>query len=169
MIIQAETFTLRPVREDEMALILEVYRQCEDFLALTPKPIASMEIVKEDLALSRQNGGVFCGIFDTTGIMMGVLDVVFNGFDGDLGSAFIELLMIGKPYRQKGLGAAVVKTVEAEIMRDTRVNAIWAAVMVNNPADIRFWKQQWYTIVGEPEHEPDGTTVWKLKKPILSR
>lgn len=150
-----------------MLHVLEVYRQCEDFLALTSKPTASMEIVQEDLALSRQNGGVFCGIYDHAGTMKGILDVVLSGFEGEREAAFIELLMIGQPYRQYGLGSAVVQAVEAYIQHDTHVNIILAAVMVNNPAAIRFWERHGYKIIGEPEAEPDGTTVWKLKKPIV--
>ena len=76
--------------------------------------------------------------------------------------------MIGKSYRHNGLGAAVVKAVEMEIKRDKCVTAILAAVMVNNPMAIRFWEHQGYTIFAGPENEPDGTTVWKLKKPIVS-
>jgi len=169
LIIRTDTFIIRPLRDDDLLPVLEVYRQCEDFLARTPKPTASMEIVQEDLALSRQNGGIFCGIYNHTGTMMGILDVVLSGFEGERGSAFIELLMIGQPYRQRGLGSAVVQALETYIQRDTHVNVILAAVMVNNPVAIRFWERHGYKIVGGPEAEPDGTTVWKLSKLVISR
>ncbi len=168
MIIQADTFMIRPVREAEMATILEVYCQCEDFLSLTPKPSASMEMVKDDLALSQQNNGVFCGIYNAAGLMMGIVDVVPKGFEGDLATAFIELLMIAQPYRGTGLGSKVVEAIEAEITRDPTVNTILLAVMVNNPAAIHFWERHRYIKIGEPHDEPDGTTVWRFKKPVLS-
>jgi len=168
VIIQIDSFLIRPVRDDEIEAILDVYRQCEDFLALTPKPIASMEIVQEDLALSRQNNGVFCGIYDMAGKMMGIVDVVTKGFEGDRTAAFIELLMIGKPYRDTGLGSKVVEAVEAEIAHDPNVNTILLAVMVNNPVAIHFWERHGYKMSDGPLNEPDGTIVWRFKKPTLS-
>jgi len=143
VIINCGVFSIRPVLMDEKSAILNVYRQCEDFLALTPKPNASMEIIDEDMALSHQNNGVFCGIYDSTGHMMGIVDVVLKGFEGDLATAFIELLMIAQPYRSTGLGSKVVKAIEVEIMRDTTINTILLAVMVNNP-------------VALPDPEPRG-------------
>lgn len=167
MFVQTDTFTLRPVREDEKPAVLEVYRQCEDFLALTPKPIATMQMVEDDLTISHENGGIFCGIYSSTGVMMGIVDVVLNGFEGDPSVAFIELLMIGKPYRDHGLGSAVVQAIESEIRKDNSVKAILSGVMVNNPDAVRFWQRHEYQIVAGPDFLADGTTVWSLKKPIL--
>ncbi len=169
MFVQTDTFILRPIREDEKPDVLEVYRHCEDFLALTPKPIASMQMVEDDLSLSRACGGVFCGIYNLVGVMMGIVDVVLKGFEGDPSAAFIELLMIGKPYRDHGLGSAVVKALEAEITRDTTIKSILSGVMVNNPDAVRFWTRHGYQIVAGPDHLADGTTVWKLKKPVSIR
>jgi ribosomal protein S18 acetylase RimI-like enzyme len=166
MFIQTDTFTLRPVRDDEKLAVLEVYRQCEDFLALTPKPIATMQMVEDDLAISRESGGVFCGIYNSAGVMMGILDVVLKGFEGDPRAAFIELLMIGKPYRDHGLGSEVVKAVEAEITKDNNIKAILSGVMVNNPDAVRFWQRHGYQIVAGPDLLADGTTVWSLKKTV---
>ncbi len=167
MIIQADTFLIKPVGDDELAAILDVYMQCEDFLALTPKPMASMEIVSEDLALSHHNGGIFCGIYGLAGTMMGIVDVVMKGFEGNPAAAFIELLMIAQPYRKTGLGSKVVKAVESEIMRDPTVKTIVLAVMVNNPVAIHFWERQGYQTFSGPFNEADGTTVWRMHKPAL--
>ncbi len=54
---------IRPIVEPDLPAVLEVYRQSEDFLALGPDPHASPEMVAKDRELSRQEGGVFCGIF----------------------------------------------------------------------------------------------------------
>ena len=54
---------IRPILDSDLPAVLEVYRQSEDFLALGPDPHASLEMVEKDRALSRQQGGVFCGIF----------------------------------------------------------------------------------------------------------
>lgn len=166
MFIQTEIFTICPVQADEWESVLTVYRQCEDFLALTPQPHATMQIVDEDRALSERAGGMFCGIYQRDGSMMGIVDVILRGFEGDPSAAFIELIMIAAPFRTKGLGAAVVKAVESEIARDSQVTSILLAVMVNNPQAIRFWEQQGYTRSSGPHAEPDGTTVWRYLKQI---
>ena len=54
---------IRPILDSDLPAVLEVYRQSEDFLALGPDPHASLEMAAKDRALSRQQGGVFCGIF----------------------------------------------------------------------------------------------------------
>jgi ribosomal protein S18 acetylase RimI-like enzyme len=162
MRIQTDRFTIRPVSEQDRAALLEVYRQCEDFLALGPNPRASLEMVDADLALSRSNGGVFCGIFDPQGTLIGVLDAVHAGYEGP--HAFIELLMIAAPYRSSGLGAEVVRAFEATI--PPGVTAILAGVQVNNPGAIRFWERMGYQRVGEAELQPDGTTAYPLRKDL---
>jgi ribosomal protein S18 acetylase RimI-like enzyme len=166
MIFLGERFSIRPIQNDELDVVLGVYRQCEDFLALTPQPKASMSMVEADLEISRQSGGAFCGIYAPDGNMIGVLDVVISGFDGNPHHAFIELLMIGQPYRGKGLGTAIVKALEGEIARDARVTHILSGVMVNNPAAVRFWQTNGYGIVGDSELMADGTTVWHLQKDL---
>ncbi|MBI5958514.1 MAG: hypothetical protein HY866_07265, partial [Chloroflexi bacterium] len=74
MNITHERFTIRPVEDDQLENVLEVYRPCEDFLALGPQPKASMVMVEADLRLSADNGGIFCGIYDPGGVMLGVVD-----------------------------------------------------------------------------------------------
>jgi ribosomal protein S18 acetylase RimI-like enzyme len=166
MFIQGKDFDIRPIRVDEKAAVLTVYQQCEDFLALTPLPTASMEIVEADLALSQENDGIFCGIYNPAGTMMGIVDVVIAGFEGDPGAAFIELMMIGHRYRSSGLGSAVVRAVEAEILRNPAIRTILIGVMVNNPAAMRFWERHGYRIISGPTLEDDGTTVWRLGKDV---
>jgi ribosomal protein S18 acetylase RimI-like enzyme len=160
-------YRLRPVVEDEPDLqaVLGVYRQCKDFLALGPVAQASMEMVRADLALSRREGGVFYGIFHpASGEMVGVVDFVTAGFEGDERLAFLSLLMIAAPHRGAGLGAEVVAAVEAEIRRDGRARAIRSGVQVNNPGGIRFWQRLGYTIISGPQDMHDGTTAFQLRK-----
>ena len=174
MRIAGDGFVLRTVGEAEMGALLAVYRQCEDFLALGPAPHASEEMIRGDLAASVAEGGVFCGIFvgatdigatdDGAGEMLGVVDFAVHGHGGDRAEAHLALLMLARPHRGRGLGAQVVRAVEAEIWRDAQVKAIAAEVQVNNPAAIRFWGRQGYQVVGGPERVPDGTTVYHLRK-----
>lgn len=147
--------------------VLAVYRQCEDFLALGPVAVASLAMVEADLELSRKEGGVFHAIEDAqSGEMVGILDFVTAGFEGDEKVAFLSLLMIALPHRGKGLGEAVVRAVEDAIRADGRAQAIRSGVQVNNPAAIRFWQRMGYAIVSGPLDMHDGTTAYQLWKDL---
>jgi ribosomal protein S18 acetylase RimI-like enzyme len=165
-IIRSERFTLRAVTPEDDVALLDVYRQCEDFLALGPNPTASPAMIAGDLALSQGQGGIFYGIFDPAGRMIGVMDVVPRLFEGDPGVAFLELLMIAQPYRSQGLGAEIVRTVEAAIGQDGTVKTIRAGVQVNNPGAIRFWQRMGYRITSGPTLEPDQTICYALRKDL---
>jgi ribosomal protein S18 acetylase RimI-like enzyme len=161
---RGQTRTVRPTGASETEAILTVYRQCEDFLALGPQLNATHAMVLADLQHSVDEGGVFCGIYDAYNVMVGVVDFVSRGFEGDPTRAFLSLLMIAAPWRGKGLGAAVVRLVEAEIHRDAQVARIDSGVQVNNLAAIRFWQRCGYTIISGPNLLPDQTTVFHLRK-----
>jgi ribosomal protein S18 acetylase RimI-like enzyme len=156
-------------RREVLEEILEVYRQCEDFLALGPQPRASMEMVLGDLKISREEGGVFCAIRPasvTPVPMPGIVDFVPTGWEGDARAGFLSLLMIGAPYRSHGLGEAVVRAVEAEIRRDGRAQGFRSGVQVNNPGAIRFWQRMGFQIITEAEALPDGTVCYQLLKSL---
>ncbi len=159
-------FYVRPIFEGDLPAVLEVYQQCEDFLALGPRPKASMEMVLADVQLSRDQAGVFCGIFDRHEQLMGVLDYVPMGFQGVGEDAFIELLMIAQPYRNRGLGAAVVDWLERAAAANPDVSRIRAGVQVNNPDGRRFWERMGYRVVSAPKLHPDQTTAVDLLKEL---
>ncbi|MCC6802200.1 MAG: GNAT family N-acetyltransferase [Anaerolineae bacterium] len=159
-------FSIRPLTDNDLPAVLDVYRGCEDFLALGPVATASLAMVQQDIAQSVEMGGTFCGIFAPDEIMLGVVDYVLSGFECDPRHAFISLLMIAQPYRNMGLGAAVVARVEAAIRLQPQVDAILSGVQVNNPGAIRFWQRMGYTITSEAESMPDGTTVYHLRKSL---
>jgi ribosomal protein S18 acetylase RimI-like enzyme len=77
------------------------------------------------------------------------------------GALFIELLMIGRCYRSRGLGAAVVSWLLGEF--SGQVNRIQAGVQVNNPAAIRFWQCMGFRITGPAQTFPDTTTAYPLE------
>jgi ribosomal protein S18 acetylase RimI-like enzyme len=162
-------YLIRPLTgtSADLAGVLEVYRQCEDFLALGPEAKASAEMVQADLAISRAEGAVFHAIEDTAnGKMAGILDYVLAGFEGNPELAFLGLLMIAAPYRGMGLGEAVVQALEEEIRQDGRARAIRSGGQVNNPGGIRFWRRMGFETTGGPEEMPDGTTVYHLLKQL---
>ena len=164
----AEPYVFRPVERSDpatLAELLEVYRQCEDFLALGPQPHASPEMVQADLDLSQKSGGIFCGItLCVSGEMIGVADYLPCGFEGNRQHAFIELLMIAKPLRGHGLGNRIVADLEAVICKDPEITAIRLGCQVNNPGGMRFWQHCGYRIIGPAEHFPDQTTAYPFEK-----
>jgi aspartate racemase len=155
---------ISPVSEANLEAILAVYCQCEDFLALGPQPHASIEMVRTDLAAARSHGRSYCGIYSPDGEMIGIVDYLPAGFEGQPDQAFLELLMIAAPWRSSGVGNAVVRQVEEVIRKDPQVRVILSGVQVNNPAAIRFWQRQGFTIVSGAEPQADGTIVFRLKK-----
>ena len=159
-------YCLRTLGVNEIDSALEVYLQSEDFLALGPEPRASRAMVEADMRLSRQNGGCFCGIYAAQGLMLGVVDYIQSGFDGQPGMAYIQLLMIALPYSNLGIGGRVVADIERQVRQMPQVKKIGASVQVNNPRAIRFWKRHGYAIIGGPEKRPDSTVVFHLLKSL---
>jgi ribosomal protein S18 acetylase RimI-like enzyme len=164
--LRDHSLQIRQVVAADFDAVLNVYRQCEDFLALGPVSTASMEMVLKDLEISQQAGGTFCGIHAADGQMIGVVDYVLNNFEGNPQNAFLSLLMIAAPFRSQGIGKAVVEAVENEIRKDERITAILSGVQVNNPQAVQFWQRRGYRIVSGPELMPDQTTVFHLRKDL---
>lgn len=162
--IQEHALEIRLLTEDDLHAALDVYIQCEDFLALGPVSTASMEMVLKDIEISNSESGIFCGIFTTDGKMIGVIDYVPGNYRGDPHTAFLELLMIAAPFRKQGVGKAVVAAIEQEIRKDIQVSKILSGVQVNNPQAIRFWQRNGYRIVSGPTLFPDQTTAYGLQK-----
>lgn len=159
-------FDMRPMTQQDIPSILEVYRQCEDFLCLGPVPHASLKMVMADLEHSRESGGDFCCLFDANGYMFGIVDYTPQMTGDEADKAFFSLLMIAKDYRSRGYGRAVVEKVEAEIRRNAAIGEVLSGVQHNNPRAIKFWTSMGYEIVGEAEALPDGTTAYPLRKKI---
>jgi ribosomal protein S18 acetylase RimI-like enzyme len=167
--IRDYSLEIHPIAQDDLDAVLDVYKQCEDFLALGPRPTASMEMVLEDIEISKAEGGVFCGIYTTDGKMIGIVDYVPGNYRGERHTAFLELLMIAASFRKQGIGKAVVKAVEDEIRRDAKVETILSGVQVNNPQAVQFWQRNGYRIVSEPKLHPDQTTAVDLRKDFSQR
>ena len=157
---------IRPVSQADLEAILAVYRQCEDFLALGPVAEASMEMVLKDMQISKDEGGIFCSIQLADGKMIGVIDYISHNYQGDPQAAYLSLLMIASPYRNQGIGKAVVQAFERQVIQDAQVSVIYAAVQINNPRAAQFWQRHGYRIVSEPRLHPDQTIAVDLRKDI---
>ncbi|MFC2035817.1 hypothetical protein ACFLUJ_06830 [Chloroflexota bacterium] len=99
MLVHCGNFVIRSIIQDELSGVLKLYRQCEDFLALGPEPIASMTTVMKDVENSQRENGIFCGIYHQNEDMVGVVDYVLSGYEGDNHAAFFSLLMITPSFR----------------------------------------------------------------------
>jgi ribosomal protein S18 acetylase RimI-like enzyme len=166
LVVQDHSFEIHPIAQEDLAAILAVYEQCEDFLALCQLPAASMEMVWNDIKLSNAGGGVFCGIYSDHGKMVGVVDYVPCGYRGAQDTACLELLMIAASYRNQGIGRAVVEAVENEIRKNAQVTTIVSGVAVNNPQAIQFWQRNGYRIVSGPKYYPGQGTGFDLRKEL---
>jgi ribosomal protein S18 acetylase RimI-like enzyme len=164
IILSSCSVNIHEIAQTELDSVLEVYKMCEDFLALGPVAMASMEMVQKDIGISQSIGGKFCGIFASTGEMIGVIDYVPDNFEGDPQQAYLSLLMIAAPFRCQGIGEAVIKSVETEIKQNPKVTVILAGVQVNNPLAVKFWQKLGYQIISGPELMPDQTIVYGLRK-----
>ena len=157
---------IRPIAQDDLGAVLDVYKQCEDFLALGPVPTASMGMVLQDIELSKGYGGLFCGIYTSAGEMIGIIDYVPSNYEGDPHAAYLSLLMIAAPFRKQGIGKAVVAAIENEIKRNAQVDKILSGAQVDNLQAVRFWQRNGYRIVGEPKVYPGQLKGFDLRKDV---
>lgn len=164
-------FTLRRVGEPELAELVALYEQCAEFIRLGSAAPIDAGMVRADLALSVHEGGAFHGIYLPDGALAGVVDYAAGGYMGQADAAFIILLMIGAPWRGRGLGAGVVSLVERQVWANLAVDVLHTAVQVNNPPAIAFWQAVGYRRVSGPTLQPDGTTTYLLekKRPVAQR
>jgi len=162
----SSSHTIKELSESDLPQVFNVYRQCEDFLALGPVSCASMEMVRSDFRHSLKEGGIFCGIYDDQNKMVGIVDMVLAGFEGNSEYAFISLLMIALPYRNQGIGHKIVAAVEERIKTNTNIKTIFSAVQTNNHGAIVFWKRLGYQINGSPHKQLDKTIVYNLRKDV---
>jgi len=168
MTLPPSRYRLHPVDRhdpDALAALLEVYRQCEDFLALGPRAYASVEMVLADLETAQVAGRMYCGVYACPlGELIGVTDYLSAGFDGVPQHAFLELLMIALHFRGQGLGSQIVADLEEEILKDPQIRAIRLGVQENNPGALRFWQRCGYSIIRPAELMPDQTIAYLMEK-----
>jgi hypothetical protein len=58
MLMRSNSLDMRPITSKDYVAVLEVYRQCEDFLSLGPEPKASLAMVRKDIDI--RNPSVRC-------------------------------------------------------------------------------------------------------------
>ena len=168
MQLSGDGFIIKTVFENNLDDILNVYRQCEDFLTLGPNPKASAEMVLNDIESADNNMRSYCGIFRDDA-MIGVVDFSPANHGGMSGAAYIALLMIAENFRNQGIGEAVLKRLEKDILENSGIQVIRAGVQTNNHKAISFWQRMGYSITGEPMNLEDGTNCFELEKRVTLR
>ena len=163
MLFTAGDLTVRRVNDADLPAILQVYKQCEDFLSLGPVPTASLRMVKADLALSAAHNGVYCLIVDRSDNAVGVLDFVPSIRNG---VAELSLLMISKLHLGKGTGTAVLQNLEAYLAKNHGITTLESGVQTNNTSAIRFWRSRGFQIGTQPISHNDGTVAYDMSKTI---
>jgi ribosomal protein S18 acetylase RimI-like enzyme len=164
--VNAPQFSIQPSGTNQLPELLSIYHQCEDFLRLGPEPTATLAMVQQDIEASKREGGIYCAILLQNGQIAGVLAYLPSGYEGNSRAAFITLLMIVKPYRNLGLGRAVIKWVENDLNKNSQALSVWTAVQVNNPQALTFFQHLGYQQMSGPHPQPDGTTAVLLSKNI---
>jgi ribosomal protein S18 acetylase RimI-like enzyme len=161
-LFHADGLEIRPISEDDLVSTLEVYKQVENFLSLGPIPTASMKMVIADIAHSREEKGIYCGIWNHSGNQIGILDFsIGTGKD-----ATLSLLMISKQYQNQGNGRRIVQNLESYLKEKYGVEAIHSGVQVNNEGGITFWKKMGFIISNRPRNMGDGTVAYEMTKSI---
>jgi len=162
ILFKADELEIRPVSEEEIGSTIEVYRQVEDFLSLGPVATASMNMVVADIAHSRAEKGLYCGIWNRSGIQIGVLDFSV----GKRKEATLWLLMISRQHRKQGYGRAILLNLESYLKLKHGVDTIRSGVQVNNEGGIIFWKKMGFSVSDMPRDMGDGTTAYEMMKKI---
>ena len=163
VVFETEEFEVDSLDRGDASQLVELYRQCEDFLALGPVSQASLDLVETDMAQSRSLGGRYCAIRDREGNAIGVLDFAPNVRHG---VTFIELLMIGTPWRRSGVGRAIVTALERHLREHCDTQLVESAVQTNNPDGMEFWSSMGYERSAGAELQPDTTVTYRLWKDL---
>ena len=164
ILFQTDELQIATVSDRDVPALLQVYKQCEDFLSLGPVPRASIQMLQGDIEHSRGENGRYCAIRTHSDLTVGVIDFIPNSDDRN--TSFLSLLMIAAPWRNKGYGQAVVASLEQHLRRTHHTEQIDCAVQTNNSAAIRFWTRLGYALSKEPCRQSDGTITYRMSKTL---
>ena len=164
ILFQGGELLVSTVDEGDVPALLEVYKQCEEFLALGPVPVASVQMVQADIDHSRDENGQYCMIREGRGRIIGVVD--FTAKSEEVHTSELLLLMIAAPWRGKGYGQAVVRALEAYLKKNYGTVRVVSWVQTNNPKAICFWQRLGFHLSMEPLDQPDGTVTRMMSKVV---
>lgn len=165
MILKGDGFEIRPLTACKLDAAVQVYRQSGEELDRNTGERVSGQTVLEDMTLSRQAGGIFCGIYDPQDELAGILDFVPAGFGDRVDSACVLALKIDAAYRGRGLGGKALDRLEEELRKDGRLKYLWACFPEGCPTWQGFAARHGFRRAGEAERlqfgSPAGVTMVK--------
>jgi ribosomal protein S18 acetylase RimI-like enzyme len=164
-IIAVGDLTVKAIDDHQLGATREVYRQCEDFLALGPAPAASLDMFVADIQHSREADAIYCGIWRGN-TQVGVLDFIP---EAEPKTAEILLLMIARPYRSQGFGSAILEGLIRHLGETYDTRTVTGGVQINNPSAIAFWRRHGFEIGSEARDCGDGTTAYPMDRRIPAR
>ena len=164
VLFRAGELTITPIDSDNLPALLEVYRHCEDFFALGPVPVASVQMIEADIGYSRDHNGQYCAIRDAQDRIIGVLYFIAKSERPHTSS--LPLLMIAAPWRGKGYGRAVMHALEAYLKENFGAVQMISWAQTNNREAIQFWRGVGYHLSPEPRSQPDGTATYQMTKAL---
>jgi RimJ/RimL family protein N-acetyltransferase len=161
--LETEQFIIKEVADAET--ILTVYLNSVDYLDTQTPDGPSIEMVREDMALTAQQGGVLCGIFRRdTAQPVGVIGFVPHSFRGQRDYAWLSLLMIQEVDRLKGYGYEAYQAVEATIFADEAVTRIGTLLLPQFDASLRFAEKMGFERAGGPFKNKRGYGLYAFVK-----
>ncbi|MCQ4921538.1 GNAT family N-acetyltransferase [Tissierella carlieri] len=145
--------------------VYSVYKSNEDFLSLGPESHASREMILSDIEYSERNGGCYCTICCDNKVI-GIIDFIPDMYEKQRGTAYINLIMVKKEYRNKNIGKKVIRIIEEWLNKEHKITSVFISVQENNTKGIEFWFSLGYEIISEPELQHDTTIVLHMRKYI---
>ena len=112
-------------------------------------------MIEKDLADSRKEAGEYCAIRNSEGALIGVIDIILKALEPS--ASYLMLLMIGKPWRNRGYGRMVMVALEEYLCEQYGSKQLDAEVQTSNPKGTR-------RRVSSPIAEPASETL-----PLLGR
>ena len=130
--------TIRPVREDEVPLVLQFVRELAEYEHLLHEAVATEERVRRDLFGPRPYAEVVFACLDDEPVGFALFFHNYSTFVGKPG-IYLEDLFVRPNVRGKGLGKALLTWLAAEAVRRDCGRLEWSVLDWNEPS-IQFYK-----------------------------
>ena len=130
--------SIRPAREDEVALVLQFVRELAEYEHLLHEVVATEESLRASLFGARRYAEVVFACLDEEPVGFALFFHNFSTFLGQPG-IYLEDLFVRPNVRGKGVGQALLRWLAAEAVHRGCGRLEWAVLDWNEPA-IRFYR-----------------------------
>ena len=127
-----------PLAQHHAPILHTIYQATPGYFALLGSRVPSLSEVHGEIASALSDPRRRLELLhDERGQLLGLLD--YKRDYPQPGDVTINLLMVCEEWQNRGLGAQIVRGLEARLPRDTR--RILASVLGDNPRGARFWER----------------------------